>query len=134
VRWGRRWEEKVLIDPAAKNINETPEVTTIKALLTINTTSPDSKYKEGRPRMAIEDKTYTVKHCFITDVLRENDNDLHIVIEDGKGNHMIAEIPDPKCQDAKNSDWSENFNQARNTLIQFASNYRHFLFTITGVN
>jgi hypothetical protein len=128
-----RWEEKVLIDPDAKKINETSELTTIKDLLTINTTSPDSKYKEGRPRMSIEDKTYTVKHCFITDVLRENDNDLHIVIEDGKGNHMIAEIPDPKCPDAKRSDWSENFNQARNTLLEFSSNYRHFLFTIKGV-
>ena len=128
-----RWEEKVMTDPGAQKINDVPVETSIQNLLTINTTTKDSKYQEGRPRMAIEDKLYKVKHCFITDVLRENDNDLHMVIEDGKGNHMIAEIPDPLCPDAKRSPWSENFNQARLTIQQYANNYRHFFFTVTGV-
>lgn len=128
-----RWQQKVLVDPEAQKINQTPEQTTIANLLTIDTKSKDSKYMEGRPRMKIEEKLYTIKHCFITDVLRENDNDLHMVIEDGHGNHMIAEIPDPKCPDAKKSEWDENFNEARSSITDVASTYRHFLFTVTGV-
>jgi hypothetical protein len=128
-----RWKEKVLVDPDARQINQNPEETTIAHLLTIDTKSKDSKYTEGRSRMKIEEKMYRVKHCFITDVLRENDNDLHLVIEDGHGNHMIAEIPDPACPDANKSEWLENFNQARSAMLQSGSNYRHFLFTITGV-
>jgi hypothetical protein len=83
--------------------------------------------------MEIEKHIYEVKHCFITDVLRENDNDLHLVIEDGAGNHMIAEIPDATCPDAKKSDWAGNFGEVRATMLKYANNYRHYLFTVTGV-
>lgn len=128
-----RWDQKILADPEAQHLNKRPIDTTIAGLLTIDTKLPENKYREGKPRMNIEKRLYRIRHCFITNVLRENDNDLHLVIEDGQGNHMIAEIPDPKCPKAKTSDWEENFNQARLTMIEFGNNYRHFLFTITGV-
>jgi hypothetical protein len=131
-----RWEEKILIDPGVDQINTRPIDTTIAGLTGINTKTPDTKFKNDRPRMEIEKKVYRIKNCFITDVLRENDNDLHLVIEDGdkKDPHtMIAEIPDPKCKEAQGSEFIENFIQTRQVLLDHASNYRHYLFTITGV-
>lgn len=131
-----RWEEKVLVDKNASEINETPVDTTIAGIVAINTKTPETRYKEGRPRMEIEKKLYRVKHCFITDAIRENDNDIHLVIEDGdrKNPHtMIAEIPDPRCPDAKKSEWSGNFEEVRDLFLDHATNYRHFLFTVTGV-
>ena len=128
-----RWTYKVLEDNEANNISETPSLTTIKDLTSINTKTKDAAYSEGRPRADFEKKVYTIKHCFITKVLRENDNDLHLVIEDGAGNTMIAEIPDPQCPDAKKSIWIEYFNDARATMFQYRSNFRHYMFTVTGV-
>lgn len=127
------WSEKVLIDAGAPSINQVAETATIKQLTAIDTKTPENKYAEAKPRMEIEKHIYVVKHCFITDVLRENDNDLHLVIEDGAGNHMIAEIPDATCPDAKKSDWAGNFEEVRATMLKYANNYRHYLFTITGV-
>lgn len=128
-----RWEQKVMIDPEADQVNETPQETTIEQLLAINTKTKENKYTESRPRRPFESQVFKIKHCFITDVLREDDNDLHIVIEDGKGHHMIAEIPDPKCGQAKKSNWIDDFTKARKTMLDYASNYRHYLFTVTGV-
>ncbi len=127
-----RWEQKVLVDNGADSISEFYEETTIEELHQINTKTEANKYKKGRPRMEIEKQIYKIRHCFITDVLRENDNDLHLVIEDGHGNTMIAEIPDADCPVAKESDWSGNYEEVRKTMLKYANNYRHYLFTVTG--
>jgi len=128
-----RWGQKVLADPAANDINETPHDTTMADLLNINTTIKESKYAESKPRMQIEKQVYRVKHCFITKILREDDNDLHLVIEDGDGNTMIAEIPDPECKDAKQSPWIDFFTDSRATMFKYKNSFRHYMFTITGV-
>ena len=129
-------EQKVLIDPEAQEIHEKPIVTTIAELQQINTKLPENKYQEGKPRMEIEKQVYTIKNCFITDIIREDDNDLHLVIEDGNKNSphtMIAEIPDPKCPQAQKSDWVGEYQDVQKFLLDHAENYRHFQFTITGV-
>lgn len=128
-----RWEQKVLTDSYVDSIYTTPKLTTIWDLSLINTTIKNNKYGKGKPRMQIEMQVYKIKHCFITDVLREKDNDLHLVIEDGDGHTMIAEIPDPECEDAQNSPWIDDFIDARETMLTYSNNYRHYLYTITGV-
>jgi hypothetical protein len=128
-----RWQQKVLIDKEAATINTKEILTTIDSLTAINTTIPANKFGNNKPRMNIEKQVYTLRNVYISDALRENDNDLHLVIEDGKGHHMIAEIPDPTCPDAKKSDWSGEIEQSRNEMLKHANNYRHFLFTVTGV-
>lgn len=131
-----RWEQKVLIDPEAQDIHEKPIVTTIEELQKIDTKLPENKYQEGKPRMEIEKQVYTIKNCFITDILRENDNDLHLVIEDGDKKHphtMIAEIPDVECPQAKESEWAGNYQEVRELILDHSENYRHFMFTISGV-
>jgi len=128
-----RWKQKVLIDNEANQIDETPEETTIEELSKIDTKLKENRYGEGKPRMEIEKKVYKIKHCFITEIIRENDNDLHLVIEDGDKHTMIAEIPDAQCPDALNSQWVEFFGDVMETIENHANNYRHFMFTITGV-
>jgi hypothetical protein len=128
-----RWPQKVLIDKEAADIPHSFQESTIAQLTQIDTKTPQNRYREGKPRMEIEKHIYKIKDCFITDVLRENDNDLHLVIEDGKGNHMIAEIPDPQCPEAEKSDWSSNFEACRKLMLKYGNNYRHYLFTLTGV-
>ncbi len=128
-----RWAIKVLDDQQADSIRENAHDTTIAELLQINTTTKENKYQEKKGRMAIESQVYRIRHCFITKVLIEDDNDLHLVIEDGKKHTMIAEIPDPKCKDAANSAFINFFIDARQTMADHANNYRHFMFTITGV-
>jgi hypothetical protein len=128
-----RWQQKVLIDAEADSINTNEKPTTIAFLNTINTTTPENKFANNKPRMNIEKQMYTLKQVYITDVLRENDNDLHLVIEDGKGHHMIAEIPDPTCPDAKKSNWIGGIEESRDEMLKHANNYRHFMFTISGV-
>ncbi|HEX7903436.1 MAG TPA: hypothetical protein VF487_06130 [Chitinophagaceae bacterium] len=129
----QRWAVKVLADPGAATIKKTPVVTTIDQLTQIDTEIPEHKFKETAPRMDIEQQVYTIKNCFITDILREDDNDYHLVIEDGKGNHMVAEIPDPECDDAANSGWVDDFIQARTLIEEDGTRFRHFRYTITGV-
>jgi hypothetical protein len=129
-----RWKQKVLTDNNnSPGIIETARESTIQDLEKIDTKLPENKYAEGRPRMEIEKQVYIIRHCFITDIIRENDNDLHLVIEDGDKNTMIAEIPDPQCPEAANSQWAQSFADAKQTIESFSNNYRHFLFTVTGV-
>lgn len=128
-----RWEQKVMADPEAADIPESYQTKTIAELMDIDTKIKENKYGEKKARMEIESHIYKIRHCIITDVLRENDNDLHLVIEDGDGNHMIAEIPDATCPQAKKSDWSGYFEDARATMLKYANNYRHYMFTITGI-
>lgn len=128
-----RWEVKVMADEEAEDIDETPIETTIAELHKINTKLKANKYQEDKPRMEIEKQVFTIKHCFISKVLRENDNDLHLVIEDGEKRTIIAEIPDTRCSQAKNSPWVEFFRDSRATMMKHRNNYRHFMFTVTGV-
>lgn len=127
-----RWQQKILVDDKAMNINTLSTLTTIASINSINTTAEPNKFADNKPRMSIEQQVYTIKHCYISDALRENDNDVHLVIEDGKGHHMIAEIPDPTCIGIATSPWLGDIQKVRNFFLDHASNYRHFLFTVTG--
>lgn len=126
-----RWEEKVLIDEAVDEVNANPIITTIQALNDRST--KDIPIKGDTRRQDMEKQVYTVKDCFITHAVLEDDNDIHIVIEDGQGGHMIAEIPDPKCPDAKKSQFRKDFKQAQKTFLKYQNVYDRYRFDITGV-
>jgi hypothetical protein len=126
-----RWDQKVVIDDEADNINTTPVITTIKEMNAISTA--DLEIKKNTERQEIEKQVYTIKDCFITHAIRESDNDIHLVIEDGEKHTMIAEIPDTKCKDARKSEFIEDFRKARKTFLKFQNVYNHRKFDITGV-
>jgi len=126
-----RWEQKVLIDEKSEDINTTPVLTTIKDMNDISTSNLE--IKKNTERQDIEKQVYTIKDCFITHAIREDDNDIHIVIEDGQKHTMIAEIPDTKCKDAKSSEFVDDFRNARKTFLKYQNVYNHYKFDITGV-
>jgi len=126
-----RWEQKVLIDEKVEDINTTPVLTTIKDMNDISTSNLE--IKKNTERQDIEKQVYTIKDCFITHAIREDDNDIHIVIEDGQKHTMIAEIPDTKCKDAKSSEFVDDFRKARKTFLKYQNVYNHYKFDITGV-
>jgi len=126
-----RWEQKVLIDEKTEDINTTPVLTTIKDMNDISTSN--FEIKKNTERQDIEKQVYTIKDCFITHAIREDDNDIHIVIEDGQKHTMIAEIPDTKCKDAKSSEFVDDFRKARKTFLKYQNVYNHYKFDITGV-
>lgn len=125
------WDEKVLVDKGASDIIQTPRRTTIADLNAIVT--DEEKRTKDEPRMSFEKQIVTVKNCLIRAVLRENDNDYHLVVTDRQGNHLIAEIPDPKCPDAKHSEYLDQFSQARAMMEKYGSSFQHYEFNITGV-
>jgi hypothetical protein len=126
-----RWEEKVVIDDLASEITSTPRTTTIESLNAISTTV--YAITKNSERQDIEKQVYTIKNCFITKAILESDNDIHLVIEDGNKRTMIAEIPDPKCPDAKHSDFISDYRKARTTFLRYQDVYHTRRFDITGV-
>jgi hypothetical protein len=126
-----RWKQKVVIDDSAGEVHTTPKPTTIQALNSI----PTDTIKIGKEtvRQPIEKQVYTLTNCFISKAFVESDNDIHLAIEDGAGHHMVAEIPDPKCSDAKKSDFYTDFKTARKTFLKYQNVYDHHRFNITGV-
>ena len=103
-----RWDVKVLTDAAASQVNFIPRLATLDSLIHI-TTHPSST----APRMAgVEFQSYTIS-CKITIKKNEDDNDYHLVLEDG-GQTMIGEVPDPVCSAASASANVNDFIAARN--------------------
>lgn len=110
VRCGgvERWDEKVLADDLASQVNFLPVNTTMDSLIHIPTTPNGSA-----PRMpGIEFQTYTIK-CFIVEKKNESDDDYHLVLKDGNKT-MIGEVPDPTCSVASTSAHVDDFIAARN--------------------
>lgn len=126
-----RWKVKVAADPDRMSINATPIPTTIDSLDDVKTDMFHIKTKT--PRLAPERQVYRIDSCFISDAILESDNDIHLVIEDGKGRHMIAEIPDPSCPAIKKSRFFKKIKKAREEFMSFEDTYNKHRFNITGV-
>ena len=110
-----RWDVKVVAqnEETDYNISMRPKVTTIEHLNSIPT--DEYEIKKSTPRQDIETQVYTVKNCYIRHAILENDNDIHLVIEDGKKHSMIAEIPDPDCEITGDSELANRYKKARQT-------------------
>jgi hypothetical protein len=126
-----RWEQKVLIDDRVPLIKKQPKLATIEEMNAVVTDTVE--ITKSTERTPLEMQVYEIRDCFITKAILESDNDIHLVIEDGKGHTMIAEIPDTKCKDAKSSAFADDFRNARKTFRKFQNVYDHHRFTITGV-
>jgi hypothetical protein len=109
-----RWDVKTLSDPAAAQVDFTPQSTTVKALYTM--TAPTS----GAARHPAELQTFTV-HAKLVGYKIEfdaekqtGDHDFHIVLQDMNGPEtIIVEIPDPQCSGTCTSIKSDAIANAR---------------------
>jgi hypothetical protein len=95
------WEIKTLNDNEGKliKLTDTPTETTVAALLKIK--------RPSKTRIATRwplEKKLIVVRCTIDTSGYEVDGDIHIVIRDLKTKKtMVAEIPNPQCENVKNS-------------------------------
>jgi len=90
-----RWKVKIGIDKDAQSINlDKSHHTTIRTLIRKKPLGhPPSSSRVKPTEITIFDVTATM-----TDYRRSpDDHDYHIVLDDGNGRTMIAEIPDPSC-------------------------------------
>jgi len=88
----QRWSVKTGADPdAAKLVGQGPSPTTIASLCALAV--PAVLPPDGRSQGAEE--TVWQLDATLTGYKLESDGDYHLVIADGQGNTMIAEIPNP---------------------------------------
>jgi len=129
----QRWDVKVVAENENSdyNISMKPMAATIEYLNSIPTDGYDIKPKT--PRQDIETQVYTIKNCFITHAILENDNDIHLVLEDGKNHTMIAEIPDPDCEITGDSELAERYRKARQTFLDNKLIYQNYQWNISGI-
>lgn len=127
-----RWGVKVLSDKAANQINfSKPRVISIVALQAIETES----YSMGRhsPRCEVEKQVFTIKNVKISKIIKEEDDDLHLVLQDSEGHTLIAEIPYCECDSAMASGVSKNYKETRNTVLAYKNKLAKQRFNVTGV-
>ncbi|MFN5982186.1 MAG: hypothetical protein ACK476_18210 [Fluviicola sp.] len=98
-----RREVKILIDDQADEINFTPIFSSIDSLQNIEVIEPDKE----TARLSVEKQVYTIT-ASVDKVDRKPDGDIHIRLTDGT-NYLIAEIPNPNCEYAKNTLWKTTY-------------------------
>lgn len=86
-----RWAVKTLTDPAANQVNLTPQLSSVADLVSI--APPVSPTDRVGPT---ETSTFRISGTVIF-AKAEADGDYHLGLSDAQGNTMIAESTDPKC-------------------------------------
>ena len=105
----QRWPVKTGADAGAANlVNQVPVAGTIAGMVALAVPAvlpPDA-------RSAGAEETVWELNATLTGYKHESDGDYHLVITDGQGNTMIAEIPDPAAL-APGSFFAEQITAAR---------------------
>lgn len=108
---GYRWSVKTASDSAASSISTTPVSTTIVYLTGV----PQPNTNNTMARMApAEDTTYQLTNVTLSKIFKARDNDYHLLLTDGSGHTMIAEVPDTSC--APNSRFASQISAVRKSL------------------
>lgn len=127
------WKLKTLDDNEGRQIDNinTPRETTIAALRKIKrpiATRPQTRW-------LLEKKTVLLR-CSIDTSGFEDDGDIHIIIRDLKTRQsMVAEIPNPDCENVKNAPFFKKFEKAFKNYLKISGTNTKFsgIFEITGV-
>src|SRR5438477_3062986 len=110
-----RWAVKTGSDSAVGQVNMTPQDTTIASLRAIavpsgfGSNSPRETYS-GSPEL----QNFRLTNVTLSQYKMENDSDYHLLIQDGAGLTMIAEIPYPGC--LTGSSWNTQVNTSRSAF------------------
>jgi hypothetical protein len=89
-----RWAVKTGTDTDAMHINlANRKKTTIAELIALTPPSPIPFFQ----RFANTETSVFVVDAMLTDYKMERDSDYHLVLQDDRGNTMVAEIPSPDC-------------------------------------
>lgn len=112
-----RWDVKTLQDADAGKVKLKPVKTSVE---TLTKKKRPAAVGEQTPRFATEMKTYTVL-AIIKDYFTEDDDDIHIVLQDVKDTTItiIAEMPDYNCDKVRDSHFVAKFKKARDHFKSF---------------
>jgi hypothetical protein len=108
-----RWSIKVGSDGDARDVDlRRARDTTIDALRSL----PQPDDADPDLRLApTEDTVFVLRNVKLTQYKREADSDYHLVLEDGHGKTVIAEIPEPGCLSHR-SPWRRQVRAARDAF------------------
>jgi hypothetical protein len=111
-----RWSVKTGTDADANLINlQSITQTTIATLVA----QPAPSSLPSNNRVQPTETTVFQLHDTLTEFKLENDSDYHLVLSDGAGHTMIAEIPDPACVGSS----SPLLSQIKNARSEFDARY-----------
>jgi len=107
-----RWSVKTLTDRNSINFRDT-----VKTTIAIQTHLPYVSPSYTEPRLESEDTLYECS-VLVVGYKIEADNDIHFVCRDlNTDDELIAEIPDPECDEVKGSVHAQEFSDARTAFI-----------------
>lgn len=89
---GYRWPIKIAADPGAPQIVPVARTTTIADLVTL--ARPAATAIRNSP---VETTIWQITNARLSFLYQEHDKDYHLVLQDNRGHHLIAEAPDPAC-------------------------------------
>ncbi|MDQ1639117.1 MAG: hypothetical protein QOF62_2456 [Pyrinomonadaceae bacterium] len=106
---GERWSVKIGSDPDAGLVNlSNPTPTTLAALTALAAPNPIPDNKRVQPT----ETTVWVITATLKQYQKQADSDYHLLLIDGAGHQMIAEIPSPNCV-APGSPFAAGVSRAR---------------------
>jgi hypothetical protein len=114
-----RWPVKTGSDADRFKVSKTVELTSIKHLVALTAPSSFPVYYQRHRFRGAERHTWQLT-ARLTQFRLEDDGDIHLVLKDSSGRHMIAEIPRPGCV-ASSSRWKAAIKAAR---ANFAHHYQ----------
>jgi hypothetical protein len=88
-----RWYVKTGMDADAAQVSQVAKETSIATLIGL----PKPRNLPQRARVGDAERTIWRLRATVTDYKLEQDSDIHLVLRDGSGNSMIAELPDVAC-------------------------------------
>jgi hypothetical protein len=105
-----RWSVKTGTDSLASQVNMTAQDTTIGSLVAMPV---PAGLGPGSSRFAgtAETQLFRLSSVTLTQYKLENDSDYHLILVDGAGHSMIAEIPAPSC--VSGGPWASRISAAR---------------------
>lgn len=129
-----RWAVKTLTDPGASRVSLTPQSATVAMLGSI------APPKDPTDRLSPTETTvFRLTDVRMTAFKQEDDSDIHLALEDGQGNKMIAEFPSASCDTTAASKLRARMAKARDDFTkacgQPSGSYKNLTgtATITGV-
>jgi hypothetical protein len=107
-----RWPVKILADRDAGRVSLTPASAPVSQLAALPI--KEAAYPKDARLEPEELKTYMVRARFVS-LRREQDHDLHLLIEDLKDSsaRIVAEIPAPECVKSRGDDYAKAREVAR---------------------
>ena len=102
-----RWHVKNLLDPDASSVLWNSSSSTIAQQDTFTQIS----INEYTPRLDFEKQTVSIP-CTIVEFKKEDDNDIHLVLQDAALDSMIGEIPSTDCAEVAGSSHASDFGAA----------------------